>query len=193
MGAVIHIQAPKNMKTLRILLTLTFATTALHAQGTVFFTNRSTGPYVESPIYYPDGISLARAGSVYVQLWAGPEVGSLAPISVPVLLGPRDGYFYGGEVSIPTVAPGQRAWLQVLAWEVGASGLDDARTKGLLWGESNVFSLPLGGPPNLVPFPLLGLHTMTLVPEPGPGAQLALGGGLWLLLARRRAEERGAS
>lgn len=157
------------------------------AQGTIYFVNHWTATLI-APVYAPDGRTFAPAGSVYVQLQAGPAVDSLAPVGVPVLLGPRDGFYDGGDVTIPTVAPQAWGWFQVRAWDVKSASFEDARARGYLWGETEVFPSQTGGPPPNLSYPLFALKPIILVPEPGPGGLLALGGGLWLLAARRRVE-----
>lgn len=138
----------------------------VRAQGTLWFDNRVTGPFIESPVYAPDGLTYAAAGSIYVQLSAGPTASSLDPVGVPVLLGPRDGYYEGTLVTVPSVAPGEIAWVRVMAWDVRADDFSDAIARGFLRGESNLFQAQTAGwtaPPTA----LLGLAAMTLqVPEP---------------------------
>jgi hypothetical protein len=168
------------MKTQAILVTALLVIPGLRAQGTVAFINHATIG-IQAPVRSPDGVTLARAGSVFVQLQAGPDASSLAPVGMPVLLGPVDGYYRGGEITFPNVAPGTWLWFQVLAWDVRASGFDDARARGLLWGESNVFTDQTGGPPPRPALYLFGLQPMTLVPEPSPALLLA-GGAAFLLL-----------
>lgn len=69
------------------------------------------------------------------------------------------------------------------AWETAAGSYEAA----LIRGESNDIQITLNSE---IFADLIGLQgfAMVLVPEPGPGVLVALGGGLWLLAARRRAE-----
>jgi hypothetical protein len=161
------------------------------AQGLIYFSNWVWNRF-SAPVFQPDGRTYAPAGSIYVQLHAGPDANSLAPVGVPVLLGPRDGFYDGGTVTIPSVAPWEMGWFQVQAWAVTATGMDDARARGLWWGSTEVFpSQTSGGPPEYA-YPLFSLKSMTLVPEPGAGALLVLGGGLWLLAVRWRSAPAGS-
>lgn len=65
------------------------------AQGLIYFSN-SVWNRFSAPVFQPDGRTYAPAGSIYVQLHAGPDANSLAPVGLPVLLGPRDGFYDGG-------------------------------------------------------------------------------------------------
>ena len=72
--------------------------------------------------------------------------------------------------------------VRMRAWETAAGSYEAA----LIRGESNDFSVRLHASS---PVDLIGLQgfTMVMVPEPGAGALLALGGSvLWLALAGRR-------
>lgn len=107
------------------------------AQGLIYFSNRVWN-MVHEPVFQPDGTTYAPAGSIYVPLHAGPDANSLAPVGMPVLLGPRDGFYDGGTVTIPTVPPGEVGWFQVQVWAVTATGMEDGRARGLWWGATEV-------------------------------------------------------
>jgi hypothetical protein len=171
------------MKSLLTLVATLCAASPLRAQGTVLFVNRWLSSLI-APVYYPDNSTWAPAGSVYVQLQAGPEPNSLAPVGTPVLLGPRNGFYDGGVVTVPTLPPGVPGWFQVLAWDIRAGGFDEAKTSGLLYGDTGVFPGSTSGPPPEFSLPLFALPSMILVPEPPSGVLLALGGVAWLALAR---------
>jgi hypothetical protein len=174
------------MKAPFILMAFMLTAISAHPQGAIWFGNFFQFPPIQAPVLGPDGITPARAGSVYVQLQAGRDPNSLAPVGTPVLLGPKDGYYRGGVVTVPMLPPGVPGWFQVLAWDVRAEGFDDAKARGFLYGETEVFPGSTSGPPPELSLPLFALPPMILVPEPPSGALLALGGGLWLLAARRR-------
>jgi hypothetical protein len=165
-------------------------------QGTVYFWNNSVAGDINYPVFESDGSTLAAAGSAYAQLYAGPEISSLAPVGSGVLLGPNAGRFNGGVVSIPTVPPGGVAWVQVQAWDAQAAGFDDAVGRGLRRGRSNVVAVRPGGatdPPS-VPAYLTGLVPFRLeIPEPTV-LQLATLGCVALLGCRpRRRRGRGGT
>ena len=104
-----------------------------------------------------------------------------------VLLGPFAGRFNGGVVSIPTVAPGKEAWVQVRVLDVAAAGFDDATARGLRHGASNVGRVTTGGwiNPPTVPAYLKGLLPFRLeVPEPSTLWVVGLG---WAVLMGGRA------
>lgn len=173
------------MKSVLTLVAILCAAGPLRAQGTILFVNRWLSSLI-APVYYPNNQTFAPAGSVYVQLQAGSDANSLAPVGVPVLLGPRDGFYDGGVVSVPTLPPGVPGWFQVLAWDVRAEGYDDAKARGFLYGETGVFPGSTSGPPPEFSLPLFSLPSMILVPEPSPEALLVLGGAALLALAPRR-------
>ena len=160
------------------LLSACLLTVTVRAQGTVHFTNRGVPAGVDAPVLEVGGLTLAVTGSLYVNLYAGRDLDSLAPVGAPVVLGDW-GYFDGGIRSIPTLPPYADGWLQVWAWDVGADGLEDAITTGLRWGRSKPFILLLGEPGLKAP-EMVGLEAFTLVPE--PGALTLLGAGASILV-----------
>ncbi len=179
----------------RLLLASAFvaaAATAM-AQGTVKFSNFSTVDGINSPVFAPGGVKL---GSAYLgQLYAGPTEGSLAPVGSAAIAfkdaaGVGTGYIIGGTATLGNVGVGATAFIQLRAWEAaGGTSYEAAQAAGKLFGSSATISVVTGGqPPSgppLVPAPLTGLASFTLVPEP---STLALGvlGAAALLLRRRR-------
>ncbi len=157
------------------------------AQGTVLFKNYVIPVGINAPFFEPDGVSPPAPGSINVQLHAGPASTSLDPVGVAIPIG-QAGYYDGGVVAIPTVAPGEYAWVQVFAWDAQATGFDDAMNRGLRYGISDTIIVTTGGagdPPS-VAAPLVGLTSTVLqvqVPEPSAAALLLLGGAL---LCRRK-------
>jgi len=174
------------------------------AQGTIFFANRLSAA-IFAPVYLSDGTSPVTGSGYSAQLFAGPAAGSLAAIDSPLPFrgaGAGAGSWAGFQVTIPTVAPGGVAALQVRAWNNGggtAASYAAAVAGGLENGQSAVFnSEPLGGgsPPAAAPNMIgtanaansmtsFNLSPGTIVPEP---SVLALGvlGGLALLIRRRK-------
>jgi hypothetical protein len=185
------------------------------AQGTITFGNHIGGS-VMAPIYgrspadlnvnqmtgntaagIPAGSALYTgamlAGDAYdVQLWAGPDAGSLAAVSTVRHFGPGNGagYFASSTETIPTVAGGQIAILQVRAWDNlggAATTWDQAVAANADLGMSMYFaSQPLGGgiiaPPNMIGLTSFNIH---LIPEPTVFALAGLGAALLLMFRRR--------
>ncbi len=183
---------------LRFLAGLFAVATAL-AQGTVAFANYN-GNGINAPVYDTDGVT--KLGSAfYAQLYAGPTADSLAPAGIPIRFkdyqGKPTGYFIGGKVAIPSVAEGTVAYCQVRAWPVCAGeSFEAAQAGGARWGVSNVLRLGTGGDhldPPLIPAPLTGLASFTLVPEPGTASLLMAGFGGWFLWRHTKAKSRATS
>ncbi len=172
----------QRMKTANFIVCLSLSTLPALAQGTVLFKNYVIPVGINAPILEPDGVSRPAAGSILVQLHASPTATSLAPVGVAIPIG-QAGYYDGGVVAIPTVAPGERAWVQVFAWDAPATGFADAMNRGLRYGISDTIIVTTGGvtdPPS-VAAPLVGLNSTVLqvqVPEPSAAALLVLGGAL---------------
>jgi len=172
-------------KTIIIAISLLTAAGAF-AQGTINFAN--AGAWGSAPVKNVDGSNLSGAGFM-TQLWAGTSAASLAPVGTATafLTGGGAGFFNGGTVTIPTVAPGTAGFFQVRAWDVSkGSTYDLALASGSGYGFSNIINVNTGGagtPPG-TPGALVGLQGFSLVPEPSTIALLALGAGA--LLFRRR-------
>jgi hypothetical protein len=77
-------------------------------------------------------------------------------------------------------------YTQLRAWEARAgASFEEAVASGGKYGMSNIVPMRTVMPPG-TPNEPVGLQSFCLVPEPGSGTLLLLGGGLWLLAARRR-------
>jgi hypothetical protein len=164
------------------------------AQGTVNFSNR-TGP-INAPVTYEGAGNVLGTGAnaVWGQLYAAAPGGTLAAVGVPVPFrdGAAAGYITGGgSVTIPGVAGGSPADVQMVAWYASQGATyADALAKGLGGvGKSGTISVVTGGagsPPSL-PANLVGLtgfSVSAIVPEPSIAALGLLGAGL--LLIRRK-------
>jgi hypothetical protein len=177
------------MKKLLITLAAVLVSASTFAQGTIKFNNRLTGQ-VDAPVSYL--VSTVGAGSVagaMAQLYLIPATGA------PVALTPATTFrttsaaamFYVNEptsgISVPGVAAGQTANIQLRAW-VGADSYETALQRG----ESNIIPVSLGGVPAVgAPIPdavLTGLQGFIIVPEPSTMALGVLGAAA--LLFRRR-------
>jgi hypothetical protein len=166
------------MKLKPVLATLCLCATTALAQGTVWFANFRTVTAVNAPVFDADGKTYLGSDH-FAQLYAGPTMDSLAPVSAPVRFvtrsdGSPSGYFVGEKVIILTVPEGAYAWCQVRAWPASAAGsFEAAQAGGGKWGVSNVLYLMTGGDhldPPFSPTPLVGLTSFSLVPEPAPSS-----------------------
>ena len=184
------------MKKALLTLAIALAAIAAQAQGTINFQTRIGS--IDAKVFQADGTT-ALAGTGYsIQLFAGPA--GAAESALVAVGSPIVGFRTGGAagypsvtsttVTVPGVAPGQRATFQVRAWD-NAGGTITSWEAASLKGASTVFSPtaglggpdPLGGPPIVTP-DLVGLTSFS-IPEP---STIALGvlGAAALLLRRRQ-------
>ena len=159
------------------------------AQGLVhFITLTKASGWIVAPVFDTDGQTYVAPGTVYGQLYAGAEPGSLTPVGSPVLCGPRPGYFDGGVVTISTIAPGAAAYVELRAWDSASPSFESAVNGSFRWGQSRMFYLPFtgaGDPPSPA-VELVGLYSFSLVPEPSTFTLALIGFGAWGLLRRCR-------
>jgi len=150
----------------------------------------ANGTTVNAPVFDTNGTTPLSGPGFLAQFYAGtvgtPE-GSLQAIGTPIpfLTGGFAGYFSGGTVTVPGVAIGQMAALQLRAWNTASGATWELAT---IRGNSTAFTSPaLGDPLNASTLPVpQGLTSFNLVvPEP---STIALGviGGLVLLFRRRK-------
>lgn len=181
------------MRKLLIVAACTMASLASLAQGTLNFSNLpGTVSPAGAPIFDADGTTKLAGAGFLAALYAGPSAGSLVAIgaTLPFRSGAGAGFLdtsSGSARTVPTVAPGVAAFVQVVAWDASAGATYEAAVAaGGKHGSSSVFQVTTGGagtPPGL-PANLVGLTSFNLVPEPATYALLALGAGA--LLIRRR-------
>ena len=169
------------MKRILICVAVALAAVTAYAQGSVNFVNRVAGS-VDAPVFDVGGTTKFAGPNAFAQLYAGPLPTSLAPVGDPIAFrtGTGAGYWPSQERSIPTVAPGATAFIQVLTWK-DASTYESASIRCA----SCIFSVVTGGagsPPSL-PADLVGL-AFCCVPEPSTLVLGLLGAG-FLLLRRR--------
>ena len=196
------------------LITTTLACTVVglgaFAQGTLNFANIN-GTAVNAPVTLMDGTTKVTGSQYTVALLAGPSAGSLAQVATTSFIS-SGGYFLGGTVTVPTVAGGSAAWIQIDVWDstLGGTttGATDAQAKaywlaghGNVWGASafnyandsgTPFSVTTANPnsnPPGTPSPLVGLTAFSLaapVPEPSTFALAGLGAAALMIFRRRK-------
>lgn len=175
------------MKKVLGLVTMLALTVGVVGQGQVNFLNFN-GTTVNALVSNAAG---DLCDNTYMgQLYGGPDAGSLAAVGDPVAF-ISGGIISGGTVNIPTVTPaGGAAAVQLRAWASADGATWEVAKAGGEAGESGIISLAAtgnsaGSPPS-VPVDLVGLEAFSLsvVPEPGTWALLAL--GLGALALRRR-------
>lgn len=154
-----------------------------YAQGTVNAAN--AGAFGTRPIFVGtlDPGNEAPAGTTAVEVWAGPDAGSLSVVGTGSVA--ANGLFSLGTLAIASVAPGGTATFVVRAWDNTTGATYDA---ALTRGESAAFTAALGGvgsppsPPGS--FANMSSFAMTVIPEP---SVIMLGlAGAGLLWFRRK-------
>lgn len=128
--------------------------TVLSLPAPLIITNTSGGGRVifdtatnNAPIYDVDGITRLGGSNFLVQVYAGPTAEILRPVgpAIPFFTGTFAGYLRGVYREIPDVAPGQRVYVQLRAWESAAgASYEEARAAGGKFGFSRVFQAIAG-------------------------------------------------
>lgn len=160
-------------------------------QGMVNFCNVNSGTGLDAPIFRGDGVTKLSGPEFTAELLAGTSAVSLSVVAqTRFLTGDGAGYFQGGVVSLPMVAPGESAFLQVRVFSTSYGSFPAAQTVLLndVWGMSSIFKIATGGagiPPS-PPAALTGLNGFSLAIIPEPSALSLAGAGTALLLALRR-------
>lgn len=160
------------------------------SQGTLEFGNHIPLSGIDAPVFDVDCATRLEGEGFQAQVYVGLSPDSLRPVGLvqPFRTGINAGYIRTQYLVIPGALGGMRVFTQLRAWETRAgASFEEAVATGGKYGLSNIVPIKLVEPPGSPPHPL-GLQSFCLVPEPGPGTLLALGGGLWLLAARRRTE-----
>jgi hypothetical protein len=149
--------------------------------------------WVHAPVYDVGGVERLCGPDYVAQLWAGKEPTSLRPLFPVAALRNRTGcgYFLGEAVPLDFVGPGERCYAQVRVWNmVDFPTFEDAVSGGAKWGASNIVFAIAGPDPQGGWFGpggfLVGLESFALVPEPGNGSLLLLGGSWLFWLGNRR-------
>mgnify|MGYP000622148752 CR=1 FL=1 len=183
------------MRTLAFLGGALLGTISAFSQGQVVVGNYSPTLGINAPVFDTDCQTRLEGPFFVAQAYVGFTADSLRPVG-PVInfrTGQRAGYITSTVVTIPDAPDGTRIYFQLRAWEARAGVTFEAAVfSGGKYGVSNIVPTfaeePPGGPGELI-----GLQSFCLVPEPGAGALLALGGGLWLLAARWPAPTRSSN
>jgi Concanavalin A-like lectin/glucanases superfamily/Immunoglobulin domain/Immunoglobulin I-set domain len=166
--------------------------------GLVFFSNHGT--QFDAPVFDTDGTTRLSAPNYRAALFAGSTVAALAQVGpgVEFRSGDAAGYFAGGNRVIPTVEPGQSAYVQVRVWDNNiGSAYEETLQLGGKVGTSEILSVVTGGggsPPGL-PASLVGLQSFSLTqglnftaasatPVIIPVARLDTGAMEWVLKGR---------
>ncbi len=151
------------------------------AQVAIDFDNRVPTLNIDAPVFRPDGTGAGAGFTAGLFLVRGE--GSLEPLfPTTTFFTSRPEFF---PYTVPTIIwlsdarNGDWITVRLRAWETAAGAYETA----LIRGESKDIELFLHSE---VPVSLLGLQGFTMVPEPSPGALLALGGAALLALAPRR-------
>ena len=162
------------------------------AQGTLNFSTTPSTIGSDQPIFEEDTSTPIDGDAFWGELWAGADEAGLAALAkVHPLSGGGAGYLrQAEEVSVPNVAAGTTATVQIKAWRVEAGDTHAAAmASGGGYGESAIFTAETGGiipgEPPRVGGKLTAFTSFSLVPEPSTAA-LGLLGAAALLLRRRK-------
>lgn len=139
--------------------------------GTVVFANRVTITGIDAPVYDADGTNRLAGTAFLAQLYAGPAVNQLAPVgwAVPFRDGGYAGYVTASVVTIPSVAPGAPAWVQMRAWESDKGpSYEAALLAGGKVGASEPIYVITGDVPPSLPADLVGLTSFRIARETEP-------------------------
>jgi len=175
------------------------------SQSTFYFFNYVSSAGVDAPVFDANGNRLAGTNYVAV-LYGGVQPNDLrlardsvlsvemSPVPFTYMPNNRPGYFAdSGYVQIDSGQCGGYVWLQVRAWDkrLGVTYDEVARLGLGGYGESPLF-YTFGGDgcsaTGLIPQPIRGLQSFSLVPEPSTWALVSLGVG-WLFWRQRKRTE----
>jgi hypothetical protein len=139
----------------------------LTSGGTVIFANRLTVVGLDAPVYDIDGATRLLGANYLAQLYSGTSESSLAPVEDVAWFSAAAGYWNSANRvrSLPNVAPGATAYLQIRVWDSAiAPTYDQTIALNGKAGSSLVFTAVTGGagsPPG-VPTELLNLKSFRL-------------------------------
>lgn len=117
-----------------------------------------------APVFDVDGVTALSGAAFLAQLYAGPSVGDLRPAGAPTpfMSGLNAGLFTLKTITLPTVAPGSTAFVQVRAWQASAgASYEESRALGGKFGKSEIFQVTTSTNPATPPN-LTGLKSFSL-------------------------------
>jgi hypothetical protein len=121
------------------------------------------GFFRKAPVFDADQETKLSGSDYVAQLYAGPDLPGLRPVSAPRVFrtGFNAGLIVPVAVELPNVSPAQPAFVQVRVWQ-SAKGVsyEEARALGGKFGKSEVLEIMPGIMPN--PPPLWGLQSFSL-------------------------------
>ncbi|MBE7502473.1 MAG: choice-of-anchor C family protein [Verrucomicrobiales bacterium] len=144
--------------------------------GTVVLDNRVMDA-LDAPVLDVDGVTRLAGPAFFAQLHAGADAGVLVPVGpvVPFLPGGGAGFVQRGQggnvVTLPMIAPGGTAHVQVRAWESERGpSYEQAYRAGGKTGRSTVLTLVTGGAgePASPPAQLVGIQSFRLERDAEP-------------------------
>jgi hypothetical protein len=157
------------------------------SQGQILVANRASIDAIDAPVFDSDWTGRLVGPAYQAQAYVGLTSDSLAPLGwvVAFRTGDTAGYISSYVVTVPEAPGGTLVYFQLRAWEARAGPTYEAAvTSGGKHGFSNVVPIRTVMPPGAPNSPI-GLESFCLVPEPSPCLLLLLGGGVWLIVARR--------
>jgi hypothetical protein len=116
----------------------------IHFRNQFFDVGVSNAP---APVFDVDGVTVLSGPAFVAQLYGGPSLELLRPAGEPSTFGTGDdgGFWEPRMVTLPTVAPGADAVVQVRVWEAAkGSSYEEARALGGKFGTSGIFSVTAG-------------------------------------------------
>jgi Immunoglobulin I-set domain len=117
------------------------------------------------PVFDVDGTTPLSGSDYVAQLYAGETLALLRPVGTPTPFQTgffNQGFFQSENITLPVVAPGSNAFVQVRAWDATAgASYEEARALGGKFGRSEVFDIVAGGG-DLPRALLVGLNSFSL-------------------------------
>lgn len=146
-------------------LAITWSLVAL-GQGTLTFVNINSGAGLNAPILGLDGKTNLQGADWMVELLVGPDLDRMSSVATTGFSTQAPGYFNGGVVTIPKMAPGSNVWCVVLVFSRVPFASLVGTPINFFYSASEPFQVVLGGgmqrgPPDL-PAPLVGLTSFDL-------------------------------
>jgi hypothetical protein len=137
---------------LLVLLAFMVAAPSASAQGTLLFDTMA----VDARVWHPERCEPVTGEEFVAQLYVEEQ----GPVGVPLPFGSGSeaGYVLGGEVVVPSVAPGNLVTVVMRIWEPGFDSYEEAVAAGSAHGLTNPVTVLLGEPG--APTTLFGLEAL---------------------------------